>query len=413
MSVENYQRRFYTSEKSSLSCRYERLLLSQNHTDCIFKIGCKEFRCHKLILSTASPVFETMFYGSIPEKETIEIRDMSARTFNMLINFVYTARIDFENESIEDIFELYYGAEKYFLNDLVEYCLNAVKFKLRFDNILPSLELSFRINLNPLLEMCTDFFTNFCLNDKQFMAYLKNNYFHVTKDCIKAIISYKKNLKLKYLIWFIFEWCQYECDYLGLKQNDFELIVHDLQIDMPKFKYDNQEICPHSQFKKMSNTIERCYYRACRPFKIDYNDCQWNITMRSDRFISLLGLVLQSRLKPSRWETSDPVVSSNEYKENLLIEIRVKIDSNNESKYEMILKHFVNNQQTNYNCYLNIIWDDAVVLSPDVEYQVRITWQANAFGAEYPLSLLSDEVDGIHFHDISHHIGSLIKGVKF
>ncbi|XP_055838348.1 uncharacterized protein LOC129906564 [Episyrphus balteatus] len=413
MSIELYQRinTFNTPAMASLSSRYEKLLLSENHSDCVFLVGTSIFRCHKLVLSAASPVFDAMFFGSMREKDAIEICDMNPKIFQKLIFYVYTARLDLDSDSIEDVLELYYGAEKYLLNDLIVGCLNAVKQKLRFDNILPALELSFCINLKPLIQICTHFLTHCCLNDVQFMTYLKNNYFHITKDCVKAIISHNKDLKS--LIWFVFEWCHHECEYLGLKQNDCELITEDLQLDLSKLKTGYEEICV--RIKKLSNTVERSYYKACRPFKIDSEDFEWNMTLRSDRFISLLGLIIKSRLKPlSRGVADDATVSSNEYRENLQIEIRAKMAVNNETGNErVILQHIVDKEHTRYNCDLNIVWDDAVVLSPDAEYRVRLTWQTNAFGAEYPCSLQSDEVDGIQFKDITHHFGSIVKGLKF
>ncbi|XP_055917225.1 uncharacterized protein LOC129949661 [Eupeodes corollae] len=413
MSIELYHRNttYNNSGMASLSSRYEELLLSENHSDCVFIVGKSEFRCHKLILSTASPVFDAMFFGSMREKDAIEIRDMNANIFQKLIYYVYTGRVNLEEESIEDVFELYYGAEKYLLSDLIEGCLNAVKQKLRFDNILPALELGFYLNLEPLLQVCTHFFTHCCLNDMQFMTYLKNNYFHVNKDCIKAIIAHNKDLK--YLIWFVFEWCHHECEYLGLKQNDCDLIIDDLQLDLSKLKNGYEQIC--AQIKKLSNTIERSCYKACRPFKIDSEDFEWNVTLRCDRFISLLGLIINSRLKPpSRAVVDDSIASSNEYRENLQIEIRAKVAANSGIEADrVVLQHLVNKEHTRYNCDLNIVWDDAVILSPDVEYLVKLTWQQNAFGAEYPCSVQSDEVDGIQFNDCSRHFGSLVRGLKF
>lgn len=62
---------------------------------------------------------------------------------------------------------------------------------------------------------------------------------------------------------------------------------------------------------------------------------------------------------------------------------------------------------------MNIEWGDGLMITPDIEYKIRLIWHTDAFGSEYPCSLQSFLVDGIRFRDVPLQAGSLVKGLKF
>lgn len=391
-------------KSSDLSRRYEQLLLSEKFYDCVFLLDGDEVRCHKLILATASPVFEAMFYGPISEKQNvIEILDMSGDIFKMLLLYVYKGLVDFRSLTLEETIELYYGAEKYLLNDLKLQCLEAIQMKLRFSNILAALELSVCLDLSSLLNSCFNFFTRCCLQEPQFVAHLKSHYYHVSKDCIKTIISMcKEQIPAQHLLWFIYEWCQQECLEMGLKQTECSSIIEDLNIkECHELIEDVNSLKP----QQYSQAIERCYYKACRPFTIDYDNCEWSTYIKANRFISLQGLTLHSRLTPHLTRMSIP----SDYMENFTIEITAP-----GFDVSLLWTQLISKQLTKYNCDLNVKWPKGIVLSPDVEYQIKLLWHpSQTQGAEYPCSLFSSKVEGIQFRDLDTHSGSLIKGIHF
>jgi len=47
-----------------------------------------EVRCHRFILASRSPVFHTMFCGSLPEKDVVEIPDIDADTLRKVVRYV-------------------------------------------------------------------------------------------------------------------------------------------------------------------------------------------------------------------------------------------------------------------------------------------------------------------------------------
>jgi BTB/POZ domain len=63
---------------------------SGEHYDCTLSVGSKLYKCHKLVLSVASGVFEAMFFGDFAEStkgrdEPIDLKDVSVEAFECAI----------------------------------------------------------------------------------------------------------------------------------------------------------------------------------------------------------------------------------------------------------------------------------------------------------------------------------------
>lgn len=77
--------------KSSVSERAGYLLDTGMWSDCQFTVGLppnvKLFKCHKMILAMASPVFEAMFFGGLggDSDEPIKILDVQPDAFYVLL----------------------------------------------------------------------------------------------------------------------------------------------------------------------------------------------------------------------------------------------------------------------------------------------------------------------------------------
>jgi hypothetical protein len=69
----------------------------------------------------ASPVFETMFFGSFNQKDDIiTISDVQADAFKALLEYIYTDKININN--VDKAFDLCYAAKKYMLPYVVDQC---------------------------------------------------------------------------------------------------------------------------------------------------------------------------------------------------------------------------------------------------------------------------------------------------
>lgn len=76
--------------------------------------GIDRIPAHKLILTTGSQVFETMFYGSIPEGNEVKISNGNSAAFKEFLQFFYLDEITMTTENIADVinFVKQYGIER-------------------------------------------------------------------------------------------------------------------------------------------------------------------------------------------------------------------------------------------------------------------------------------------------------------
>jgi len=96
-------------------------LLSKNHSDVTVECDGKEFHCHQVILTTRSPVFQTMLESSKKEKEkrTVEVNDMNFEVLEDLLKYIYTGHAPNVDDHVEELFA---AAERYQLDKLKELC---------------------------------------------------------------------------------------------------------------------------------------------------------------------------------------------------------------------------------------------------------------------------------------------------
>jgi len=116
--------------KQNLGERGQYLLETGVWSDCTFIVGLpptvRVFRCHKMFLAMASPVFEAMFFGGLAESSgntgEIKILDVQPDAFFVMLQYIYTDHINLN--SFELVCDICYAAKKYMLPALVEECTN-------------------------------------------------------------------------------------------------------------------------------------------------------------------------------------------------------------------------------------------------------------------------------------------------
>ncbi|XP_059468430.1 uncharacterized protein LOC132192469 [Neocloeon triangulifer] len=111
-----------------LSSDYLNLFESSTMYDCSLRVrynhSCqKVFRCHKIVLSVASRVFQAMFHGGFNEAkkgpdDEILIDDTSPAIFEAAMRFVYCRKAEFGN--IPNAAEIYMFADKWQIKSLKE-----------------------------------------------------------------------------------------------------------------------------------------------------------------------------------------------------------------------------------------------------------------------------------------------------
>lgn len=104
-------------------------------SDCTFVVGAEQyvFRAHRMILVLASPVFETMLYENMAEKNTpIIISDIHHKIFKALLTFIYTEQL--EISSVDEACDLCYAADKYRLPELKIKCREYLQNQLNSED---------------------------------------------------------------------------------------------------------------------------------------------------------------------------------------------------------------------------------------------------------------------------------------
>ncbi|GIX95717.1 reverse transcriptase [Caerostris extrusa] len=142
--------------------------------DITFEVGPEAtvFKAHKVVLADCSPVFDTMFFGSLPETgDKIIIPDITPVGFKMLLGCLYEEAIHFNTEM--EAFETWAAAEKYCIKNLKEACETFIlNCTLSSSNIWCLLENALVIDQKSVVSKCKEYLeknTDSCLRAEGFL----------------------------------------------------------------------------------------------------------------------------------------------------------------------------------------------------------------------------------------------------
>lgn len=411
---------------SDLRVRLKNLLTQQKHTDCSFRIDNVIINSHKVILSTASPVFEAMFFGPLAETCCIEISDISYEAFQLMLEYIYTDEVDMSAVvQIEDLMELYYCAKKYLLSVLMLKCDKLIRTTLRHENILQAIDMAVAMNIPELLDITLSFFSKYCLIGRYFSNIILKNDFHISKECLNFILASGIKQQNINLICLIKKWCRTEAKQLALKPDDVRLTLTGIQIPediLDDVKNMHSLVVADNALKNSRLAwmlCQRQYYKAVRPLQIGQEQ-SFNTSIQSNRLIALRSLIINSRLTPlirTSLNLSSHAPLDCKYTEQLLVKISTNED------FSFVQKFILFN--TEYNSTVNLVFENPVMITPDITYAIKIQWPDYLSDCEYPRSVLSlsDTIAGDlctikfdqHLIDnvMLNQYGSILAGVEF
>lgn len=378
---------------TDLRLRLKSLLTQQKHTDCSFCVDNTTINCHKVILSTASPVFEAMFFGPLAETCCIHITDISREAFQLMLEFVYTDEVDMSQVTqIEDLMELYYCAKKYLLVELMVSCDQLIRKTLRHDNILQAIDMAVSMNIAELLDITVTFFNKYCLIGRFFANIILKNDFHISKECLNYILSSDIKQQNINLVCLVKKWCRTEAKQRALRPEDIRQTLNGVYIpdDILDDVKNLQSLVVADSSLNSSRlswmVCQRQYFRAVRPLMIGEVRRTFETSIESNRFSALRSLIINSRLTPFvRTRSSAAHLGEfNKYTEQLTVTICAK------DAFQFSQKFVIFN--TEFNSTVSLVFESPVVLTPDVCYAVRFDWaETPPQGCEYPLSVMSPE----------------------
>lgn len=148
------------------------------NSDLTFTLKRKTFKCHQNIIKARSPVFKAMLEHDMAEKITgkINIKDADPAIFEDFLIFLYSC--DKSVLNFKNITELYKLADKYYVFDLVELCVNCMVENLSKRNIFEFFELAQQHQEDILIDAAVDFFLRHrkdLVQSQNWMDFLKRN----------------------------------------------------------------------------------------------------------------------------------------------------------------------------------------------------------------------------------------------
>ncbi|WAR01934.1 BTBD2-like protein [Mya arenaria] len=114
----------------------------------------QEVKCHRFMLASRSPVFHTMFCGSLPEAGVVEIPDVEASVFRQVIRFMYSNEIQLMPESV---MALLYAAKKYDIEPLTNRCKTFLEKEIAVDNVCTIIDEAVKFDEKDLIQQCLIF----------------------------------------------------------------------------------------------------------------------------------------------------------------------------------------------------------------------------------------------------------------
>lgn len=141
----------------SINENYDKLFQSEKASDVVFTVGNEEISACKVILSSQSDVFASMFDCDMVEKETsrVKILDIEPTIFKLLLQYIYSGKLDFNN--VDELIKLSLAADKYAIQSLVDICGYHIYHNITVNNAVDALIVADHLRYDFLKKYCIDF----------------------------------------------------------------------------------------------------------------------------------------------------------------------------------------------------------------------------------------------------------------
>ncbi|XP_055335823.1 BTB/POZ domain-containing protein 2-like isoform X3 [Paramacrobiotus metropolitanus] len=152
----------WQGEMRSLQERNRHLLDCAPMSDVTFLVGMQSdeavpVKAHRFILASGSLVFETMFYGSVPEPadQPVRVSDMDVDTFRSVLKYIYLGEVQIDWDSV---FSLLYASRKYGMPVLTQKCVDYVVDNLTPENCVEWIAQIQKFDADGLVRVCLEVF---------------------------------------------------------------------------------------------------------------------------------------------------------------------------------------------------------------------------------------------------------------
>jgi len=111
-------------------------------TDVVIRVGNQTFPCHKLVLSSLSPYFMTMFTSDFKDKQQEEVllESTGPETFECILKYIYCSGEHVINDdNVQDIF---IASCMFLLSQIKHKCISYIGDRLNSENVFKTWKLA-------------------------------------------------------------------------------------------------------------------------------------------------------------------------------------------------------------------------------------------------------------------------------
>ncbi|CRK99037.1 CLUMA_CG012229, isoform A [Clunio marinus] len=372
----------------------------------------------------------------IDASNSIKITDISYDTFETFLCYIYTGELKLNDNGneINQLMELSYCAQKYLIEDMRKQCLKLLNKFLNNDTILIIIEKSFELHLEDFLVTCVYYFADSLETNSSFSNLVLNKpKTQLSPSCfeflVKNLIDYlgeRDNILCLIKAW---AFVQVQNDKVLINDESQASKLRQLNLDnaltekVVELKATYASDSSSTNNLAMLKSFHRSYYKPVSPLIIERNQMHFNTFVSFKRFSVINSLMVNSRLIPEQLDICD--MSNQTYTEIINVEILEKVTG----------KSIYNQQSTienvNFNAFFIINLKESLILFPHYIYIVKLSWNTEAIGHEYPRCIFSliekgddDDIDtntnkhnlsNIQFHEHDYYwpLGSIIQGITY
>lgn len=179
----------------------------------IFKVNDKieKVPANKTRLAVLSPVFYTMFFGSITEGAEVEIVDASANAFKEFLQFFYLDEVTLSIENVETIIRL---ADKYDVLEHVKACAKFLKNHLNVNNICWGYQVAIYLKNQEMINFCAEEISR---SPKEIFA--STGFKQCEQETLQNILKLNLTCNETDIFEACLNWAKYGCKQLELDEN--------------------------------------------------------------------------------------------------------------------------------------------------------------------------------------------------
>ncbi|XP_060571389.1 BTB/POZ domain-containing protein 6-like [Ruditapes philippinarum] len=160
------------------------MLQDERLCDITFLVGSEKeekIMAHRFILASRSPVFFTMFCGSLPETNHIPVPDIEPAIFLDLLRFIYTEECCVDENNV---MALLYCSKKYELERLKGACRKFLNTNMSCENVFTILQHAIEFHEDDLENRCLKF-----VMQNAETALKSDGFSTISKEVLKKIIE--------------------------------------------------------------------------------------------------------------------------------------------------------------------------------------------------------------------------------